>query len=105
MREAENNQPSVKVVRYIGTGARHRMDAIKITHLAHVGSQSLVQLLHHLIGVSLDADKRFTIAPFYGLTMATFFKASLFVNKVPSRYDCMLARFHSIERAARLNNE
>ena len=59
-REAENNQPSVKVVRYIGTGATHRMDAIKITHLAHVGSQSLVQLLHHLIGVSLDADKGFS---------------------------------------------
>ena len=43
-------------------------------------------------------DKGFTIAPFYGLVMATFFKASLFVNKVPSRYGCMLARFHSIER-------
>ena len=83
MREAENNQPSVKVVRYIGAGARHRMNAIKITHLAHVGSQSLVQLLHHLIGVSLDADKGFAIAPLYGLIMATFFKVSLFVIKCP----------------------
>ena len=83
MREAENNQPSVKVVRYIGTGARHRMGAIKITHLAHVGSQSLDQLLHHLIGVSLDADKGFAIAPLYGLIMATFFKVSLFVIKCP----------------------
>jgi hypothetical protein len=50
---AKNHESRVKVVRYIGTGARHRMNAIEVAHLAQVGSQTLVQLLHNLIAVSL----------------------------------------------------
>ena len=45
--------PRVKIIRYIGTGGRHWVHAFEVTHLAQIGPQTIVQLLHHLVGISL----------------------------------------------------
>jgi hypothetical protein len=51
---ANNHKLRIMVIRHIGTGARHRMHTSKGAHFAQVGAQASIQLLHHLVGISLQ---------------------------------------------------
>ena len=54
MVDAQHHQPRVEVVGHVLPGLRQRMDAAEVARLAQVGSQALVQLLHHLVGIALE---------------------------------------------------
>ena len=54
MIDPQHHQPRVKVVRHVLAGLGHGVDADKVAGIAKVGSQALVELDHHFIGVALQ---------------------------------------------------
>ena len=53
MIDAEHHQARIEVVRHIGAGRRHRVDARKIAGPREILAQALLQLVRDLVGFAL----------------------------------------------------
>ena len=50
----QHDQARVEVVGHVLARLRQGMDAAEVAHVAQVGPEALVQLLHHLVGIALQ---------------------------------------------------
>lgn len=50
----EHDEPRVSVVGHFVAGRRERMDPAEVAGLTQVGTQALVELVHHLVGIASE---------------------------------------------------